>query len=176
MSDNTMTPDALLEELKNLNKDLKKELTNVATPVAIVTTTPVISAPPPFQLTEDNLSDFILKSSQDLVKIGIETVDSLKSIIATTADAKSMSGFADICKATSSALDTLNAINIEKRKNANAKELKKLDIESRKLITDSKKAPTQNNFIITGREQIMKMLEEAENTQPTAKIIDIPSE
>ncbi len=179
MDNNT---DALLEELKNLNSDLKDIENNKSVDTTVtqqntaVTTVSSISARltpviPPFILTNDNLSEFILQKSQELILTGLMTVNALKNDVATTFDSKIMSGYAEIFNATTAAIDTLNTINVQNHKTKAAKEIKQLDLEAKLQITDKKKAPVTNNLNIIGsREEIMKMLKD------TPKVIDVIAE
>lgn len=167
--------DSLLQELKNLNKTLKGELkkeqedlSTFSTVVSTISTT----VEPAFKLSEDNLSEFILDNTQKIILNGLKTIDSLKDIIANTADAKSMSGFADIVTATNAAITTLNNINIEKKKAITAKEIKQMDIDGRKQIADTRK-PNNTLNIIAPREQIIKMLEEVEKKREEKPTINV---
>lgn len=164
--DNDENPhDLLLNELKNLNKDLKTELKNtknkddeefitMVTPCNTTTTTP--SATP---LTEDNLGDYILDRTQELIKISLDTVSSMKQYFAGGATASEIEAFSELIKATTASIDTLNHINIEKKKSKTAKELKQMDIEGKKELT-AVKTPSNVNVLMTTREEIMKMIEE----------------
>jgi hypothetical protein len=152
------TTDALLTELKNIN-------IQPVSPVLSTTTTmtsAISGGPSSLVLTEDNLSEFILKHSQELIQTSLFTLGELKDIVGKTFDGKLITSYADILKATTGALDTLNAIQIEKSKQKTAKEIKQMDIESRKTL----KAPSKvvnNNVLVATREEIFKMLEQDNN-------------
>ena len=161
MNDNNVT-DSLLDELKNLSNFLVTDMdtitgtTVVDQPSAVSTiTTPVTGFPS--KITEDNINEFILAKSEELINSTLETIASLKPLISSTADAKSMSGFAEIIKAATGAMDTLNNINIEKRKAKTTRELKQLDADTKKLLANNQK-PNNTVNIVAGRETIMKML------------------
>lgn len=166
--------DELLHELKKLNDDLKnieaakQTIQPVITPKiennnsqTVQTTTSGVSSQiiPPFVLTNDNLSDFILKTTQEVINNGLLTINAIKNDVAATFDAKIMSGYAEIVNATTAAIETLNKINIEHHKSKTSKEIKVMDIEAKKQIVDKKKPSVTNNLtIVGGREEIMKML------------------
>jgi len=164
--------DALLEELKNLNKslktELKKEQESNSTPILATSAVPVPVAPE-IPLDEDNLSTFIFETSQKIIQSGLDTIATLKDTVANTEDSKTMLGFAEIISATIGAIDTLNSINIEKRKATTAKEIKNMDIQSRTQLKTSKIVNNTLN-IVASREKIMAMLNEVEN-----KRIDLPN-
>lgn len=172
--------DALLEELKNLNDDLKSAadtIPSVDTPM-VDTTTPSVSTAPITPvvpaLTNENLSDFILAKSQEIINSGLTTITALKNDISMTFDARAMSGFAEIVNATNSAIDTLNKINIEQHKSKTARELKIMDITAKKELIDKKKPNVNNNLtIVAGREEIMKMLKAADVQEDNSRAIDV---
>jgi hypothetical protein len=164
MNDTNVT-DSFLDELKNLGNYLKSDINTTINPISSTITENVSSVttimPPvsgfPSKITEDNINEFILAKSEELINSTLDTIASLKPLIATTADAKSMSGFAEIIKAATGAMDTLNSINIEKRKAKTTRELKQLEADTKKLLASNQK-PNNTVNIIAGRETIMKML------------------
>jgi hypothetical protein len=172
MNDQT---DALINELKNLNNDLQTVLSCEKETTKTTVQTPVLGTP---QLTEAGLSDFILKNTQELIENGLSTIKHLQPNIGSALDGDIISGYANIIKATTSAIETLNSIQLEKNKQKAAKELKLLDIESKKLI----KAPANqekkgNNLLIATREDIVKMLDELSPSSQSNQIaINIPSQ
>ncbi len=171
---------SLIEELKNLNNDLKCGLkdiktgnttTNISTPSVsaniptnptnqTTTMTPIISTAP---LTMDGLSDFVLSKTEELVINGLDTVKGLQQTVGLTLDGKVMAAYANIIAATNTALATLNAINIERSKQKAAKEIKEMDIEAKKAIGPANKTHNTVN-LIANRETILKMLAEGAKT------------
>lgn len=187
-----METNSLIEELKNLNNDLSGGLKdaksstisfNTASANKFNSTSPVLSSSvpsvsaiplPPVKkpLTEDEISDFILQKSEELIMNGLDTVRDLQQTIVNTLDAKAMQGYANIMGATTAAIDTLNAINIEKRKQKAAKELKELDIAAKKAIGPANNTKNVVN-LIANRETVLKMLEEASGIPIKGEVIDL---
>lgn len=172
----TQETNSLIDELKNLNKDLKGELNKIKIePVDELSTvinslsgntltfnpssTPISAIPIKPPLNEDGISDFIIQRTEELVMNGLETVKDLQLVVAGTLDAKAMQGYANIMSATTAALDTLNNINLEKKKIKAQRELKELDIAAKKEIGPSKNTHNTLN-IVASRENILKMLSE----------------
>jgi hypothetical protein len=176
---------SLLEELKNLNKDLKGELKNTKNSTLSTTTTitssisstivPVISSAVKPTLTEENLSDFILEKAQELIITGLDTVKDLQMTVVNTLDTRAMQGYANIIGATTAAIDTLNAINLERSKQKAQKEIKTMEIEAKKAIGPSKNTHNTVN-LIANRETILKMLQEGTNIPAKENIIDLKPE
>lgn len=165
MNEDKNITDSFLDELKNLSSLLKVDsestsVQNLSTTTEIISSITTITTPVtgfPSKITEDNINEFILAKSEELINSTLETIASLKPLISNTADAKSMSGFAEIIKAATGAMDTLNSINIEKRKAKTVKEMKQLDADTKKMLASNQK-PNNTVNIIAGRETIMKML------------------
>lgn len=165
-------PDELLEELARLNRELKSEIKKdreiKEAPIPADESLPSDFQEPEKQIetiSEEQLSSFIIQQSQQLIQNGIKTISDLQETVAYTEDAEAMAGFAAIIKATTGALDTLNAINIQREKTKSAKKLKKMDIEAKKDLLNTKaqlpKGPSNTIGLIATRETVMKMLEEA---------------
>ena len=160
--------DSLLEELKNLNKDLKNELkkeeiVNSSVSVSVsstsgtqISTISTIPAQP--SLNDDNLNDFILLNAQKIIKNGLRTIEDLQGIVAATFDSKLLLGYSALIQSTNSSIDTLNKLNMERAKIKAAKEMTLLNIDSKKQLLDGKKPNNTLNIIAT-REEIIKMMQ-----------------
>lgn len=179
---------SLLDELKTLNNDLKVGLKDIKSNNTVVnskfntnTTTsttsmsglsscqPIIAKQ---ALNMDGLSDFVLTKTEELVMNGLDTVKDLQQTVGLTLDGKVMAAYANIIAATNTALATLNAINIERSKQKATRELKELDIASKKEIGPAKNVKNTVN-LIANRETILKMLGEANSSVQEATIFDI---
>lgn len=177
---NTST-DTLLAELQNLDKVVttsledEKDTTSVPnslTPTPTLPTSQTFSTsatnlkPLPMTLTDDNLNEFILKHSQELVQNSLIAIQELKDIVGKTFDGKLITSFADMVKATTGALDTLNSIQLEKNKQKASKEMKLLEIESRKNLKVGPSKVVNNNVLVATREEIFKMLSQGDTLNP----------
>jgi hypothetical protein len=183
---NENVTDSLLEELKNLNKDLTDELKKreddqpttiqptISASPATVSAVPVVVTPP-FVLTEDNLSEFILQNAQKIIQDGIKTIRDLQPVVGATYDSKLLESYASVVNATTGSIDVLNKINIEKHKIKASKEIKTMDIEAKKMITQQKATNNTVNIIAT-REEIMKILNDASEKITEKAAIDVDSQ
>lgn len=177
---NTST-DTLLAELQNLDHVVTTSLEdgkdttsvpNSLTPTPTLPTSQNFSTsatnlkPVPMTLTDDNLNEFILKHSQELVQNSLIAIQELKDIVGKTFDGKLITSFADMVKATTGALDTLNSIQLEKNKQKASKEMKLLDIESRKNLKVGPSKVVNNNVLVATREEIFKMLSQGDTPNP----------
>lgn len=177
---NTST-DTLLAELQNLDHVVTTSLEdgkdttsvpNSLTPTPTLPTSQNFSTSAtnlkqvPMTLTDDNLNEFILKHSQELVQNSLIAIQELKDIVGKTFDGKLITSFADMVKATTGALDTLNSIQLEKNKQKASKEMKLLDIESRKNLKVGPSKVVNNNVLVATREEIFKMLSQGDTPNP----------
>jgi len=186
--------DALLTELQNLNDELDQisgpnsstTLTTVSSGLSSTqilplsgTISPALSAKPvptPFQLTQDNLDEFILKNSQDLIQNSLIAIQDLKDVVGKTFDGKLITSFAEMVKAATGAIDTLNSIQLEKNKQKAAKALKEMDIESRKTLKTGPSKVVNNNVLVATREEVFKMLSQGEPLNPVESRLIEPSD
>lgn len=109
---------------------------------------------PEIKLEKDQVEDFVIQQSSRLIKETNELILSMKDYIAHSPESKEILAISELIKASTAAIDTLNKINLNEKKNQNAKEMKKMDIESKKELKN-----TENETRITfTREEILKQL------------------
>lgn len=128
--------DALLDELKNSS-------TLVVTP-----------STKEVNIDDENINEYILKKSTALIEGGLDTINVLKEVVmAGHLEAEEVSSYAELYKAVTGAIDALNKINIQNKKNKNQKEIKQMEIESKNKLPGK---VTNNNILIATREEIFK--------------------
>lgn len=117
-------------------------------------------------VTDENLEEFIMKTSSALIEDSLEVLQNVKQYTANSPDARECTSIAELIKASASAIDTLNKIAIQKHKAKTQIEVKQLDIDTKKGIANQE----QQTKLLLSREDIMdRLIEQSE-------IIDIPSE
>jgi uncharacterized protein YeeX (DUF496 family) len=127
------------------------------------------SKAPPSALTNENLEEFVLQQTATLVNQSMEAVDNLKDYIQAGVSDKEIAAFAEVVKASSGAIETLNKLLIAREKNKLTSELKEKDIQARKELN------TQDNQtrLLLSREDLMKQLiVDSENIRDVTPIID----
>lgn len=139
-----MEPDTDLDKIGNSILDqLQNSLTTKASQHA-----------PQQELTSDNLEKFVLDKSATLVVQSMEAVDNLKDYIQAGASDKEITAFAEVVKASSAALESLNKLLQTREKIKSSTNLKEMDIKARKelnVIDNSTK-------LLLGREELIKQL------------------
>jgi len=106
------------------------------------------------ELTPENLEKFVLDKSATLVSQSMDAVDNLKDYIQAGASDKEIIAFAEVVKASSAALESLNKLLQSKEKIKSSKELKEMDIKARKEMNT---VDNQTRLLLS-REDLMKQL------------------
>lgn len=125
--------------------------------------------PQDLELTPENLEKFVLDKSATLVTQSMDAVDNLKDYIQAGASDREILAFAEVVKASSAALESLNKLLQSKEKIKTSKELKEMDIKARKEMN------TMDNQtrLLLSREDLMKQLiADSENVIDITPITD----
>lgn len=148
-----------LEDLNDLVSELKntKNLTNV---MSLPGESKVDTQPE--KIDESNIDDFIYRKSSILIQQGIDTIEGMKKTVLSGSDAETIEAYSKLMASVASSIEILNKINLQKRKENAAKELKQMDIDTSKKLLDKYDPKTtiqnQTNILVATREEIMKAL------------------
>jgi len=125
-------------------------------------TTALSKKEPEDELTKEKLEEFIIKNSGKLIKKSLDIIDDVQAYISSAPDAKDVAAFAELLKASSASMESLNKIYISLEKNKTTKDIKQMDIESKE------KQNTQDNIThLLSRKEIMKeLMGKAETAEP----------
>lgn len=123
-------------------------------------------APENSPLTKDDVEDFVVENAGKLISQSLEVMENMKDHIMASNDPESISALADLIKASSSSIDTLNKMVIQNKRSATTIATKQMDIDSRHAIEDKR---NENAFIGSREEVFKKILDEA-------KVIEIKEE
>jgi len=106
-------------------------------------------------ISDENINDFIMKKASLLIQQGIDTLEKIKPAIQGSGNPEEVESYSKLITAVTSTVDTLNKINIQNKKAASSKELKKLDMEIKQgQLTNNGNI----NVLIAPREEIMSRL------------------
>jgi len=130
-------------EVKNLLDQLKEVQALSETPRS-----------PETKINKDEIEDFVIQQSSRLIKETNELILSMKDYIAHSPESKEILAISELIKASTAAIDTLNKINLAEKKDKTAKEIKLLDIASKKEL----KTTNDENRVTFTREEILKQL------------------
>jgi len=124
-------------------------------------TTALARREPEDELTKDKLEEFIIKNSGKLINKSLNIIDEVQAYISSAPDAKDVAAFAELLKASSASMESLNKIYISLEKNKTTKDIKQMDIESKE------KQNTQDNvtFLISRKEIMKELMGKADKTE-----------
>ena len=134
-----INPDDLISQLKNIPAD-SKMLERAA-----------MEHP---ELSKEDVEEFVIKKSSKLIQDSLELIDNMKEVVHHMPEAENISSLAELIKASSGAIETLNKIVIQDKKTNTTITSKKMDIESRKELQTS----DQSHALTMSREEIMAKL------------------
>lgn len=116
-----------------------------------------------FKLNKDDLQEFLLQYSGRLIKGSVDLVADVTQYITNSPDAKDVESLSKLVGASAAAIETLNKIYISNEKNKSSKEIKQMDIESRRQLNGDENRVA----LYANREELLKQL------ISDAKIIDM---
>lgn len=106
----------------------------------------------------DDLEDFILRNSKELVEAGIDAIHEIKQTVMLNPQSDEVESLAEIFKGVSTAMNILKDIQITKMKINTTKEIKEMDIQSKKQqLEEISDAPVGMRMT---RDEIFKLLKD----------------
>ena len=105
-------------------------------------------------LDKEDLEDFLIQNSGKLIKKSLSIVDNVNDYISSAPENRDVAALAELIKASSSAIETLNKLHVAKERNETQLEVKKIDVESKERINI---ADNQAKILLS-REDIMNAL------------------
>lgn len=106
-------------------------------------------------LSKENLEDFLLQYSGKLIKGSVDYVEDVKQFITSAPDSKDLEALSKLVGASAAAIESLNKIHISNKSNENKKEIKQMDIESKKELQNNN---NQRLGLTLNREELLKKL------------------
>lgn len=115
----------------------------------------------PTNITEDNINDYILQKTGNLIEAGLGAVSDLKDFVVQGQNPDEIAALSELISSTTKAIEALNRINLQNKKAKTDKELKTMDIEGKKAIAGSlpgNNITNNTNVLVASREEIFKQL------------------
>jgi len=118
---------------------------------------------------KEDLEQFILDNQGTLIKDSVDVLQIMKQYVAAAPNAEDIGSFAELLKATSTAIDNLTKLHTANQRTDTQVKLKTMDIEAKKDINDD-----NNRLKLIGtREEIFnKMLEDSNVIDIECKNVD----
>ena len=106
----------------------------------------------------EDLEEFILRNSKELVEVGIDAIHEIKETVMLNPQSDEVESLAEIFKGVSTAMNILKDIQITKMKINTTKEIKEMDIQSKKQqLEEISDTPTGMRMT---RDEIFKLLKD----------------
>lgn len=105
----------------------------------------------------EDLEEFILKNSKELVESGIDAINEIKQNVLLNPQSDEVEALAEIFKGVSTAMNILKDIQITKMKTNASKEIKEMDIQSKKQLEEEDSSPRGLRMT---RDEIFKLLKD----------------
>jgi len=134
-----INPADLISQLKTLPKDNKKLLR-----VAEDST----------DLRKEDVEQFIIQKSSKLIQDSLELIDNMKEVVHHMPEAENVSSLAELIKASTGAIETLNKLVVQDKKSNTTIKAKQLDIDSKKQLL----ASDQQHALMLSREEVLDRL------------------
>ena len=107
-----------------------------------------------FTLDKADLEQFILNNTGKLIKDSMDTIDDIKQYIISAPEPDDVHSLAELYKASTSAIESLNKILIQQQKSATQITVKKMDIDSKQALQNKR----DENSITFTRDEVFKKL------------------
>ena len=111
-----------------------------------------------FKLEKEDLENFLLQYSGKLIKGSVDYVEDVKQFITSAPDAKDVESLSKLVGAAAAAIETLNKIHISDQKAKSTKELKVMDIESKKALQQQ---DTETKLLLNREELLKNLIDDA---------------
>jgi hypothetical protein len=123
-----------------------------------------------YDLPRDKLEEFVLNSTGKLVTQGLEIVEGVKDYVMNNPESREVLALSDALKAVASALTVVKDIHITQMKKETAKELKIMEIESKKTLKDDDR---KERLLLSRDEIFKKIMEEAKTIEAEAITVTV---
>jgi hypothetical protein len=117
-----------------------------------------IKNPDKYTVPKENLEQFVLDSTGKLVTQGLEIVEGVKEYVMNNPESREVCALSEALKAVASALTVVKDIHISQIKRDRLKDIKTMEIESRKQLKDDDR---KERFLMSRDEMFKKIMEEA---------------
>ena len=126
------------------------------------------------EVNDDNINEYILKRTANLIDTGISAVEDIKDYIVQGQNPDELAALSELISSTSKAIEVLNRVNLQNKKAKTDRELKTMDLQNRKEVAGMLPGNNvvNNNLIVASREEIFKQLLSEPEPEPIIEIVD----
>lgn len=123
-----------------------------------------------YDLPKEKLEEFVLNSTGKLVTQGLEIVEGVKDYVMNNPESREVVALSEALKAVASALTVVKDIHITQMKRESVKEIKTMEIESRKILKDDDR---KERLLLSRDEVFKKIMDEAKCIEAQAEAVTI---
>tara|TARA_R110000796_G_scaffold14724_3_gene47927 strand:+ start:3382 stop:3834 length:453 start_codon:yes stop_codon:yes gene_type:complete len=105
-------------------------------------------------LDKEKVEQFIIDQSAKLIQDSMEMINNMKEIVFHVPDSDNVSSLAELIKASTGAIETLNKLVTQDKKSQTQLQIKHLDIKSKHILQDS----DQEHKLKISREEVLNKL------------------
>lgn len=105
-------------------------------------------------LEKEKVEQFIIDQSAKLIQDSMEMINNMKEVVFHVPDADNVSSLAELIKASTGAIETLNKLVTQDKKSQTQLQVKHLDIQSKQLLQNNE----QEHRLKISREEVLKKL------------------
>ena len=120
-------------------------------------------------VSDENLEEFILKSSSELIEDSLDIISNVKEYTAGSPDSRECQSLAELIRASASAIDTLNKVLLQRKKSETQEKIKDMDIRAKQGLAVAE----QQTKMLLSREDIMKELMKDVDVSIDVEVIDL---
>ena len=107
-----------------------------------------------FNISKEEVEDFIIQKSSKLIQDSLELIDNMKEVVHHMPEAENVSSLAELIKASTGAIETLNKLVVQDKKSNTTIKAKQLDIDSKKELQSA----GQEHALMLSREEVLDRL------------------
>ena len=133
--------DSLIDQLKNNNKQAKQIQKEK------------------FELKSEDLEQFILNSSGQLIQDSMDMVSTVKQYVECAPDSEGVESLAELLKATTSSIDTLSKILVQNKRGDTSTKIKQMDIAAKQQL---QQADHDNKMMLSRQEVLDQLIQNAD--------------
>ena len=122
-----------------------------------------------YDISKDEVEDFIIQKSSKLIQDSLELIDNMKEVVHHMPEAENVSSLAELIKASTGAIDTLNKLVVQDKKSNTTIKAKQLDIDSKKELQTSDQ---QHSLMLSREEVLERLLRDSKVINVESKVAD----
>lgn len=118
----------------------------------------------------EDLEEYLVKKTARLINTTLDAVDNVKDYISSAPENRDVASLAELMRSANSAIETMQKVHANKANNAARKELKTMDIDSKKQLN----MVDNQTKLVMSREELMDAMLKAPEAEPDKDdVIDI---